>query len=146
MPRNTNLNKAAQALHLPEPPATLSPAERRLWKTSVSARPADTWSPVDKTLLALFVRAATDVERLTVEIGRHGEIADGRVSPRVLVRAAREKLVLDVAKRLRLTPCSRYTAARVGELHRHATKAREAASNYEADTDLLASPTPRNLQ
>lgn len=143
MGRPTKLNRAEQALHLPAPPADLPAEAKALWKTSVAARPASEWSPADQTLLALYVHAAIDVRRMNSLIEREGEVVDGRINPRVQVRAYRERLLLDVAKRLRLTPCSRYTAQRVGELHQHATRAREVAAALDSG-DLLAKP--RSLQ
>ena len=137
MGRSTNLDKPDAMRNAPEAPADLSPAERALWKTSLSARPASEWSPADCTLLALYVRAACDVRRQDAEIAKVGEVVDGKINPLVRIRSARESVVLAVAKKLRLTPCSRWTAKRVGELHRHANKASATAAVLDED-DLLA--------
>jgi phage terminase small subunit len=108
-----------------------------LWATSISARPTAEWTPADCTLLRLYVCAALDVRRLDQQIAKYGEVVDGKINPLVRVRASREALVLATAKRLRLSPCSRYTAKDVGRLHRHASKARTAAATLDED-DLLA--------
>lgn len=142
MGRSTSLNQPAAMRNMPAPPPGLSLAGRDLWNRTLAAKPAAEWSPADCTLLALYVRCALDVQRLDVEIAEAGETTPGRngtptVSPLVQVRARREATLLTTAKRLRLTPCSRYTAKDVGRLHKHATKASKAADTLESD-DLLA--------
>lgn len=139
MGQPTKLDKPDAMQNAPAAPAHLSTEGRALWKQTLLARPTVEWSPADVTLVSLYVSAALDVRRLDKEIAKSGEVLDGRVSPLVRIRSAREAVLLSTAKRLRLTPCSRYTAKDVGRLHRHANKASAAAALLE-DDDLLASP------
>jgi phage terminase small subunit len=139
MGRTTTLNRPGAMLNAPPPPDDLSAEGKLLWKQTLGARPSAEWNRCDTTLLGLYVGAALDVRRLDREIAAQGEVVSGRINPLVHVRASRETLLLSVAKKLRLTPCSRYTARRVGELHRHASKAASAATALD-DDDLLARP------
>lgn len=139
MGRTTTLNRPDAMLNAPPPPGHLSAEGKLLWKQTLGARPSAEWNASDVTLLELYVGAVLDVRRLDREIGQQGEVVNGRINPLVTVRSGREALLLSTAKKLRLTPCSRYTARRVGELHRHASKAANAAAALD-DDDLLARP------
>jgi phage terminase small subunit len=146
MPRQTHLNKPAEALHLPAPPPGMCAAGRALWKATLACRPASEWSSADCGLLEVYVRAMLDVQRLDREIAQRGEIVSTpagavAVSPLVHVRSARERTLFAAVQRLRLAPSSRYTARRVGELSRHASKAHRAASALDADDDNLLATT-----
>lgn len=150
MPRQTTLNKPGAMLDAPQPPSHMSAEGQRVWRDTLAVRPASEWSIADTVLLGMYVQAVLDVQRLDREIAQYGELSNassGRlvVSPLVLVRAKRERVMLDCANRLRITPSARYTARRVGELARHAGKALAAEQTAEGD-DLLASPTRRHLQ
>lgn len=144
MPRQTDLNKPQAMRNAPLPPPYLQANAKALWRETITARPAAEWCAADCTLLALYVGAALDVRRLNEQIARDGEVIEGRISPLVQVRAGRENLLLAVAKKLKLTPCSRYTAKDVGRLHRHAGKALQANEVLDSD-DLLAGHS-RGLQ
>jgi phage terminase small subunit len=142
MGRSTNLNKPNAMQGMPEPPADLSEEGHALWATTLAARPAAEWTAADCTLVALYVRCALDVQRLDKQIEQRGELVRNAagtpiVSPLVTLRARREATLMTLAKRLRLTPCSRYTAKDVGRLHGHARKAQSAAAALDSD-DLLA--------
>lgn len=139
MGRTTHLNKPSAMLNAPRPPDDLPLIGKALWEQTIGARPASEWNSADVTLMLLYVNAALDVRRLDKEIATQGEVIDGRINPLVTVRAGREALLLATAAKLRLAPSSRYTARRVGELHRHAIKASKAAATIE-DDDLLAKP------
>jgi len=148
MGRQTALNKPGAMLNGPRPPAGMSAAGVKLWESTLTCKPAAEWTPADAVLLNVYVAAVLDVERLTAEITQHGELMRGAngvpvLSPLVALRQRRETVLMMAAKRLRLTPCSRYTARRVGELARHAVKARTAAAALD-DDELLA--RPRALQ
>lgn len=142
MGRSTSLNKPAAMRGMPEPPAGMSRAGRELWARTLTVRPAAEWHAADAQLLALYIRAAEDVERLDRQIDKEGEVVlagNGTplVSPLVTLRGRREAVMLAVAKRLRLTPCSRYSAKDVGRLARHAQRAQVASDLLDGD-DLLA--------
>lgn len=137
MGRTTELTRPQAMRNAPQAPSDLPAEGRTLWQQTIGARPASEWNACDAALLALYVGAVLDVRRLDREIAKTGEVVDGRISPLVRIRAAREALLLAVAKKLRLTPCSRYTAKDVGRLDRHARKASAAAAVLDED-DLLA--------
>lgn len=142
MPRTSALSAPDALDNMPAPPADLPAAGRELWEHTLRLRPAATWTQADCVLLALYVRAVLDVQRLDRQIASDGEVTTSpngmpMVHPLVQVRARREKTLLDAANRLRLAPSSRYTARRVAELSRHASKAARASAAIEAD-DLLA--------
>lgn len=139
MGRQTLLNRPDAILNAPPPPVYLDTEGRLLWKQTLGARPSAEWNASDVTLVELYVGAALDVRRLNQEIAAQGEVIDGRINPLVTVRNGREDMLLKTAKKLRLTPCSRYSARRVGKLHRHASKAATAAAVLD-DDDLLARP------
>lgn len=137
MPRTSELSKPAAMRGMPEPPEGMSPAGRRLWKAAMSARPASQWTPADLTLLALHVAAALDVDRLSAQIAKTGEVVAGKVHPLVIVRAARERVLLQTATKLRLTPSSRHTGKDAERFASHARRA-SAAARVLGEDDLLA--------
>lgn len=150
MGQSTKLNKPGAMRDPPQPPSNMSLEGQRVWRDTLAVRPASEWSIADTVLLGMYVQAVLDVARLNADIERFGDISNTKsglvvVSPLVLVRAKRERTLLDCASRLRITPSARYTARRVGELARHASKALAAEQTAEAD-DLLAGPTRRHLQ
>ncbi len=146
MPRTTELSKPQALLGQPQPPADLSIAGKSMWRLIVASRPAVAWTQADAMLIAMYVRAALDVQRLDAEITMHGEVEDGKVSPRVKLRAMREQVLLTLAHRLKLSPSARYTAKDAGRLHGHAKRAGAALSTLDDDDELLLARHDARLQ
>src|SRR5690348_18505245 len=109
MPRQSNLNRPeAMAKH--PPPKGITGEARTLWINALQARPAVEWNAIDLALLKVLVEAISDVLRLNSEITETSELIDGRVNPLVYIRAAREKVAITAATKLRLLPAQRHTS------------------------------------
>lgn len=69
-----------------EPPAhiDLRPGDRPFWDAVVSARARDTWNQVDLASAANLARAQADIERLTAEIFKEGDMLNNRHGSPVL--------------------------------------------------------------
>ena len=136
MPANTKLNKPSAVLGAPEAPAGFAPADKTLWKAVVASRPVSTWTASDLRCLRLYVEAHSDVERLTREIDRHGEVLAGKINPAVKVRAMREQFLVSLGMKLKLMPSNRWDPKGVHRMGEHARKAQGAAAMLDSD-DLL---------
>ncbi len=137
MPAPTTLNQASAMLGQPEAPAALSPADKRAWRDVVTSRPASAWTPSDILLLHIYISAFGDVQRLDREIRKFGEVVEGKVSPLVKVRAAREQILVSLGMKLKLMPSNRFDGKTVQRLGDHAAKARTAAAVFDRDDDDL---------
>lgn len=128
-------SKSAQ----PAAPPGLSVYARQLWKDAIESRPDAIWAPSDMHLLRMCVVAMADVERLSKDIEKAGEVVDGKLNPLCSVRAMRERTATQLATRLRLTPQARFDAK---SAHRYAAQGAKAARTQatldDDDDNLLA--------
>lgn len=102
-------------------PDDLSPAEAKVWRTTVESKPADWFGPDSYPLLKEFVRAAAMCDHLAQPIADAVEAKDTRkIRAGLNMRDREAKRMADIATKLRLTQQSRYTPGAAATADRRA--------------------------
>lgn len=124
-------------------PAELPEAHRVYWLELVNSFPADHFQKSDITLMKLYCRCASDIERTTLLIEDEGEVVMGgrgpMVNPRVKVRGDATNTLMSIATKFRNQPASRVNSENFGDRQKKAQTAAGAARTVAGDgDDLLA--------
>lgn len=100
----------AQPIPLAPVPDDLSPAEAKVWRTTVESKPADFFGPDTYALLKELCRASAMCDTLAVVIADAVKAGDAKkLRAGLNVRDREAKRMADIATKLRCTQQSRYT-------------------------------------
>lgn len=120
----------------PDPPADLSDAEARCWRTVVLTKPAEWWKADTEMLLKAYCRAAIQHDVISAAINaipaRRLRNRDGWAMYERMRRSqvAASGEVAQLATKMRLTQQSRYTAQSAATADRKATSRRPWESKH----------------
>jgi phage terminase small subunit len=90
-----------------QPPATLSPPERKLFDELVAAADRKHFRATDLPLLCRYVEAAVMAEQAARELREHGAVIDGKPSPWIVIQEKSVRAMTALSMRLRLSPQAR---------------------------------------
>lgn len=100
----------ATPVQLAPVPDDLSPAEAKVWRTTVESKPADFFGPDAYPLLKELCRAAVMCDTLAKAVEEGARSKDlGKLRSMLNVRDREAKRMADIATKLRCTQQSRYT-------------------------------------
>lgn len=138
----------AEAVKVGEPvfpyPPNLPDDEKGVWLDMVNTKTGDYWNPGDVPLLKMYCRNVVDIERLSEEIKREGEVienANGNpvVNPKIVIRGYAEAKLMTLCTKLRMQPSSRMdTKGEDNQLKKKSKANRAAKTINEDEDDLLA--------
>jgi hypothetical protein len=96
------------------PPSTLSQPGKRLWRSLITARPIDHWSPAMLLLLRHAVETSIAADRVSVALRKEADLADERAMKLTRALCSLNTNLTGLLTRMRLTPQSQHTRRETG--------------------------------